>query len=1116
MSEPTANIRSAIKLLGNKMRMPAYQRDFVWKEEMMKQLWDDFISHIKNNHITDKINRYYLGSIVIDTDSEQRNVVDGQQRFTTLTIITAAVRDALIATGFTKDAFILDRSLLNDYGEIDNPELDESKRFMLLDEPPKDILSSEYRLECFRKRMVPIVLPIETLAGKKGDKFLKISILDKKSRCPWTVSQDKPIPVIIYDEKDPSHQVAKIFIKRGEGMIENGHFPQEYELENPLKKDIPDGMKILLAPQIKWPNSIYMEVKGTAKEKANLNKPEFCDMFDKIRREFYFAVRSEAEHFILGEKRYFSQIQNSKPNVKNISMYIHNNLGNFLLQRFANRDVPEVGQNLKFVKKLPIPPKIIPHESEIIDLIKAIQQSGGEESQTIELKATLRYNLIEYGQIDNLNDRKKRIKISDYRKLTKEDKKQYKKVGNKDPWTEFRWIKVVSSFINTRGGALIVGVRDSGEIKGIEIDDFQGDWDKAEMYVSNKIQQYLGSIATGLVRPKVVIVEGVPVMYILVRKWSSTEDPPDCKLPDKSTAFFGRTGSSQSKKLSFEQKKSWIKQNYGKCITELDTPQWEELHTFYKIKDSKDIDGNVQVEGEIVTEIKSHNFIFSKSYCDIPYLPAGKVWADHLDSMEKRSEQLKSLLSNVIFSVVEFSNDPATAIDYFMITNDAARMHKLTVYDMAAAFTQKIIRPKKGSKMNTQQKIIEKKWMEFSKRVYLSAKKESTLVSKFFYYYLMASRKKKTPSSRWEEKDSWTGLRRHIERKHITHDGEFDYAGLQLLYEEMNDYSKIFVRGLTPDSADWTSEPYGKAEMRDERTYLKILSKASIKQHLPIYMSLVYQSEKNDSSNRAEIVRGFLKNWVYVWLRYRAIPMLQTEGKRGFVDSKMYNIVSGKEGWIEQIHDSIGSQVEKSTHPVDINYIKNLPLELEPEYKDKSWPWKKDLKQWSDLNKGQPKHSNDICVVLFAYERAAEGQTNPTMARIHGSSKPQIEHILPEKPNNWGEKWYDNIENEGTLLHKEWVYSLGNHTVLEDSKNSHVRNLPFEDKVPQGGSDKHKCPEGKEYNHYEGSDFKSTGLVIEEFQENGDWDIESIKRNAKQMMNTLVKFFPATVTESKE
>ena len=154
------------------------------------------------------------------------------------------------------------------------------------------------------------------------------------------------------------------------------------------------------------------------------------------------------------------------------------------------------------------------------------------------------------------------------------------------------------------------------------------------------------------------------------------------------------------------------------------------------------------------------------------------------------------------------------------------------------------------------------------------------------------------------------------------------------------------------------------------------------------------------------------------------MPKLQSEGKNGFVDSKMYGIVSGKEGWIEQIHSSIGIQEDDSTHPDDVIYIQNLPLELEPEHKDKSWPWKKDLAQWEELNRGQPKHSNDICVILFAFERASEGQTNPTMARIHGSSKPQIEHVLPEKPEKWGETWYDTIEKEGTPAHRDGFMPL--------------------------------------------------------------------------------------------
>ena len=160
--------------------------------------------------------------------------------------------------------------------------------------------------------------------------------------------------------------------------------------------------------------------------------------------------------------------------------------------------------------------------------------------------------------------------------------------------------------------------------------------------------------------------------------------------------------------------------------------------------------------------------------------------------------------------------------------------------------------------------------------------------------------------------------------------------------------------------------------------------------------------------------------------------------------------------------------------------------------------------QWKDLNKGKPKQNNDVSMIIYSYERASEGKTNPTMARIHSPSKPQIEHVLPEKPEKWGSPWFE--QGEPTDLHKKWVNCLGNRIMLEDSKNSHVRNRLFEEKLPSGGC-KPKCSSGKSENHYEGSDFKSTVRIVELYKGKKKWAESEMEENAVHIMNKVVEFF---------
>lgn len=75
-------------------KIPAYQRPYAWTTEHAGELLSDFLNHIGDS---DKpiyeINPYFLGSIVlIKGDAPDAQIVDGQQRLTTLSILLSAIR----------------------------------------------------------------------------------------------------------------------------------------------------------------------------------------------------------------------------------------------------------------------------------------------------------------------------------------------------------------------------------------------------------------------------------------------------------------------------------------------------------------------------------------------------------------------------------------------------------------------------------------------------------------------------------------------------------------------------------------------------------------------------------------------------------------------------------------------------------------------------------------------------------------------------------------------------------------------------------------------------------------------------------------------------------------
>ena len=76
-------------------QIPDYQRPYSWKTEQVEQLWDDLYAAFQSNDES-----YFLGPLVLAkprgpaaTTDDRLEVVDGQQRLTTLTILLAVARD---------------------------------------------------------------------------------------------------------------------------------------------------------------------------------------------------------------------------------------------------------------------------------------------------------------------------------------------------------------------------------------------------------------------------------------------------------------------------------------------------------------------------------------------------------------------------------------------------------------------------------------------------------------------------------------------------------------------------------------------------------------------------------------------------------------------------------------------------------------------------------------------------------------------------------------------------------------------------------------------------------------------------------------------------------------
>jgi len=100
MSKLNVDQKAIIDLLSDKRAdflIPDYQRPYAWNEDQCQTLWDDiFLFSFPDNNYEgfDENEEYFLGSIVTyKNDDSKSEVIDGQQRLTTLMLILRAFYD---------------------------------------------------------------------------------------------------------------------------------------------------------------------------------------------------------------------------------------------------------------------------------------------------------------------------------------------------------------------------------------------------------------------------------------------------------------------------------------------------------------------------------------------------------------------------------------------------------------------------------------------------------------------------------------------------------------------------------------------------------------------------------------------------------------------------------------------------------------------------------------------------------------------------------------------------------------------------------------------------------------------------------------------------------------
>jgi uncharacterized protein with ParB-like and HNH nuclease domain len=69
-------------------QIPDYQRPYSWKTEQIEELWEDVFLAMES-----KQESYFLGAIILASKDGYFEVIDGQQRITTITVLLCVIRD---------------------------------------------------------------------------------------------------------------------------------------------------------------------------------------------------------------------------------------------------------------------------------------------------------------------------------------------------------------------------------------------------------------------------------------------------------------------------------------------------------------------------------------------------------------------------------------------------------------------------------------------------------------------------------------------------------------------------------------------------------------------------------------------------------------------------------------------------------------------------------------------------------------------------------------------------------------------------------------------------------------------------------------------------------------
>lgn len=152
------------------------------------------------------------------------------------------------------------------------------------------------------------------------------------------------------------------------------------------------------------------------------------------------------------------------------------------------------------------------------------EERAGGETGAVEFKSTLRMNL-HTGQVDD------KIQVSA--------------------------LKTVAGFLNVKGGTLLIGVADDGEVLGLDADGFQSE-DTLGLHLVNLVKDRIGEVFLPYIHLHFQEENGTRVLAIRCEK-----GPKAAFLKDGNLQRFFVRGGNATTELSGASVTDYVKQRFG-------------------------------------------------------------------------------------------------------------------------------------------------------------------------------------------------------------------------------------------------------------------------------------------------------------------------------------------------------------------------------------------------------------------------------------------------------------------------------------------------------------------------------------------------------------------------